>query len=39
LNTDNNSEALARMKELISILNAAGEAYYARDTQAVTDYQ
>ncbi|MCL2852908.1 MAG: NAD-dependent DNA ligase LigA [Defluviitaleaceae bacterium] len=27
------------MKELISILNAAGEAYYARDTQAVTDYQ
>ena len=39
MNNDNNPDALARMKELVSILDAAGEAYYRRNNPTMSDYQ
>ena len=34
-----NEQALARMKELVALLNAASEAYYQHDAQIMEDYQ
>ena len=39
MDTQNNSDALARMRELVGILNVAGESYYQHDIQAMPDYR